>query len=395
MPGFWEQLLSSDFMPHGHCYYWDPSVVWLHVISDVLTSAAYYSIPVALFVFVRRRRDLAFPSIFWLFAAFILACGTTHVLNIVTLWHPVYRLEGVIKAVTGGVSVVTAIVLWPLIPRALQLPSPAQLESVNDQLRDENLQRRHAEAKLKLANEALEARVAARTDELRRSNQDLERFAYIASHDLQEPMRVMASYAQLLERRYGSKLDADGKEFIDTIIDAGDRGRALIQDLLEFSRIGREGREPEPVELGEAVSLAVGRFEARLEEAGATVQTRGLEGLTVSAVPSRLGQVLDNLLANAIKYRSERPAQVVVEGRRVDGEVEVSVSDNGIGIAAEDAERVFEMFHRVRPHGDVEGSGVGLALCRRIVEHLGGRIWVDTDVGDGTTIRLRIPEASA
>lgn len=382
-------------MPHGHCYYWDPSVVWLHVVSDILTSAAYYSIPIALFVFVRRRQDLAFPGMFWLFAAFILACGTTHVLNIVTLWHPVYRLEGVIKALTGAVSVVTAVLLWPLIPRALRLPSPAQLESVNAELREENAQRRRAEAELVEANEALETRVQARTEALRRSNQDLERFAYIASHDLQEPMRVMASYAQLLERRYADRLDDDGRDFVETIIDAGGRGRALIQDLLEFSRIGREGREPERVAVDEAVARSVGRFEARLEEAGGAVETAGLDGLYVLALPSRLGQVFDNLILNAIKYRSAHPLELRIEGRVVGDEVELSFVDNGIGIEAEQAERVFEMFHRVRPDAAADGAGVGLALCRRIAEHLGGRIWVDPHTERGTAIRLRVPRATA
>lgn len=379
-------------MPHGHCYYWDPSIVWLHVISDVLIGLSYYSIPIALFVFVRRREDLAFPSVFWLFALFILACGTTHIMNIITLWHPVYRLEGVIKAVTGGVSVVTAILLWPLIPRALELPSPAQLETVNDQLRQENAQRRSAEANLVEANEALEARVAARTDALRRSNEDLERFAYIASHDLQEPMRVMSSYAQLIERRYADQLDEDGRAFIETLIDAGRRGRDLIEDLLEFSRIGRDDRPATRIELGPAVRESIERFEARLADVDGTLELEGLEGQSVWAVGSRLGQVLDNLLGNAIKYRGESPLQLQVVAHDEGDHVELEVSDNGIGIAEADAERVFEMFHRVRPHGEVSGTGVGLALCRRIIEHAGGRIWIHPKTGPGTAVRIRLPK---
>jgi len=379
-------------MPHGHCYYWDPSIVWLHVISDVLIGLSYYSIPIALFVFVRRRKDLAFPSVFWLFALFILACGTTHIMNIITLWHPVYRLEGVIKAVTGGVSVVTAILLWPLIPRALELPSPAQLETVNDQLRQENAQRRSAEANLVEANEALEARVAARTDALRRSNEDLERFAYIASHDLQEPMRVMSSYAQLIERRYADQLDEDGRAFIETLIDAGRRGRDLIEDLLEFSRIGRDDRPATRIELGPAVRESIERFEARLADVDGTLELEGLEGQSVWAVGSRLGQVLDNLLGNAIKYRGESPLQLQVVAHDDGDHVELEVSDNGIGIAEADAERVFEMFHRVRPHGEVSGTGVGLALCRRIIEHAGGRIWIHPKTGPGTAVRIRLPK---
>lgn len=383
-------------MPHGHCYYWDPTIVWLHVVSDVLTAVSYYSIPVALVVFVRKRADLAFPGIFWLFGAFILACGTTHILNIVTLWHPIYRFEGVIKALTGGVSVVTAIVLWPLIPRALQLPSPTQLEQVNVDLRREIEQRENAEAALRAINEELERRVDDRTAELRRSNQDLERFAYVASHDLQEPLRVVSSYAKLLERRYADALEDDGREFIHTMVDASNRGRTLIEDLLEFSRIGRDDKPTQPVAIDEAWERTASRLAQELASVGGSLRFEDLEGFVVPGLPTRLEQVFENLLSNAIKYRSpDRPLEVHVSAREEGQWVELDVADNGIGIPDEQAKRAFEMFQRVHGGLDVEGTGVGLAICRRIVEHLGGMIWVVTGQHEGTRIRIWLPRESA
>src|ERR1041384_2038566 len=139
-------LLNGNFMPHGHCYFWRPDILWTHVISDALIAAAYFSIPVTLIYFVRRRRDLPFPWILLLFAAFILLCGTTHILSIITVWKPIYALDGVIKGITAATSVVTAIALVPLVPMALMLRSPRELERANQRLELEATRRERAEA---------------------------------------------------------------------------------------------------------------------------------------------------------------------------------------------------------------------------------------------------------
>jgi PAS domain S-box-containing protein len=152
---FLRKLFATDFMPHGHCYLWQPEIVWLHVVSDSLITLAYYSIPVALVCFLRKRKDIPFNWMIWMFGGFIFACGTTHLMNIWTLWVPTYRLDGVVKLCTAALSMTTAVLLWPLIPKALALPSPAQLESANKDLQLEILERRRAETELSRAAEEL------------------------------------------------------------------------------------------------------------------------------------------------------------------------------------------------------------------------------------------------
>ena len=231
---FLSKLFDSDFMPHGHCYFWKPGILWLSVVSDSLITLAYSSIPAALIYFVRRRKDLAFNWIFVMFGVFILACGATHAMDVWTVWNGTYRLSAVIKLITALSSVGTAIVLWPLVPKALALPSPAQLEQVNSELRLQVRERERVEGEIRALNSELETKVQERTEQLRRSNQSLEEFAYVASHDLQEPLRMVGSYVQLLGRRYGDKLGEDGGEYIHYAEDGAKRMQGLINDLLEY-----------------------------------------------------------------------------------------------------------------------------------------------------------------
>lgn len=171
---FFSRLFGTDFVPRGDCVAWRPEIVWLHVASDALIALSYYSIPLALIYFIRKRSDLAYKWMFAMFAAFILACGTTHVISIVAFWHPMYRFDGVTKAVTAIASIITASMLWPLIPRAAALPSPAQLRSANADLEREIVVRREAEEQLRRAHTEMEDRVRERTAELARLNDELQ-----------------------------------------------------------------------------------------------------------------------------------------------------------------------------------------------------------------------------
>ena len=165
---------SQGFEPHGYCFLWTRPLLWLYIVSDSLITLSYYSIPIALIYFVRKRRDLAFNWMFLMFAAFIIACGTTHLMALLTIWNPVYWLDGAVKAVTAIASVITAVALWSLIPKALALPSPAQLEAANLALQGGIIERNRAQEELRRAHDGLETRVRERTKELTRTAEALQ-----------------------------------------------------------------------------------------------------------------------------------------------------------------------------------------------------------------------------
>jgi hypothetical protein len=192
-----QQLFAASFMPHGHCYLWQPSLVWLNVIADGLIALAYYTIPLTLIWFVRRRPDLEFRWMFVMFGLFIVACGTTHALEVWNVWHGDYWVAGGVKAMTAGLSVGTAILLMKVVPDALALPSPAQLTQVNQKLQSEINERQHAETELRLAHDELEARVEKRTQELRQVNESLQR-EVLERQRLEEQNRALASLGRRL-----------------------------------------------------------------------------------------------------------------------------------------------------------------------------------------------------
>lgn len=387
---FLRNLFSMDFMPHGHCYFWRPGVLWLNVGSDTAIALAYYSIPLALYVFVRRRQDLAFRSVFFLFMAFIFACGGTHLLEAVTVWKPVYRFEGLVKLVTAIVSGATAIVLWKLLPHALTLPSPAQLQRANEDLQREVRDRQTAQAQLETLNTELERRVTDRTEELRRSNEDLEQFAYVASHDLQEPLRAVTMYVELLERRYGEALDADAHKYIAYASGGAKRMRELIRDLLSYSRASTGQQEVQVVDANLPFERAVRNVRESLESIGGEIVRSPLP--QVHADKTQLAQIFQNLLSNAVKYHSERPLKIEVSAEADgDGAVTFRVCDNGIGIDPEYAKQIFEPFRRLHTRETYPGSGLGLSICKRLVERHGGRLWVESTPGEGSTFFFRFP----
>jgi signal transduction histidine kinase len=231
-----------------------------------------------------------------------------------------------------------------------------------------------------------------RTRELERSNADLEQFSYVASHDLQEPLRVIAGYLELLTDQVRHELDQEARTWIDRAGESAARMSSMIKDLLTYARAGTGGGDSEVVDLDDAVARALESVSASVRESGADIQRpRGLGRVT--AVSLDVERVLQNLLSNAIKYRSERDAAVVVDAHREHGEVVVSVCDNGRGVPDADLERVFGRFERVdgEPY---PGTGLGLAVCRRLVERAGGRIWMTRNApGPGVTVRFTLPAA--
>jgi PAS domain S-box-containing protein len=236
-----------------------------------------------------------------------------------------------------------------------------------------------------------EQELAQRAEELARSNAELEMFAYVASHDLQEPLRMVASYTQLLARRYKEKLDAEAHEFIGFAVDGASRMQQLIQDLLSYSRLTTKGK-PRNLTQSEAVcNVALENLQKSIEDSRAVVCVGPLPAVLADA--TQLTQLFQNLIGNAIKYRNERKPEIRVAAKPDGDEWLFSIQDNGIGIDPQYFERIFQMFQRLHTRAEYSGTGIGLALCRKIVERHGGRIWVESQPGKGSTFLFTIPQA--
>jgi signal transduction histidine kinase len=237
--------------------------------------------------------------------------------------------------------------------------------------------------------EAGRAQLETQAIELQRSNADLEQFAYVASHDLQEPLRKIASFCQALQQRYGGRLDERADLYIDFAVDGAKRMQALINDLLAFSRVGRGGRADERVELEDALADARHALAGALESSHTTIEHGPLPAVRGDRV--QLASLLQNLIGNAVKFRGAESPRVRIEAQHRDGMWELSCTDNGIGIDPEYAERIFLIFQRLHAREAYEGSGIGLALCRKIVEYHGGRIWLDPGQREGARFRFTLP----
>ncbi|RDI72211.1 PAS domain-containing protein [Halopelagius longus] len=228
-------------------------------------------------------------------------------------------------------------------------------------------------------------------EKLEESNERLEQFAYAASHDLQEPLRMVSSYLRLLERRYEGALDEDGEEFLEYAVDGADRMREMIDALLKYSRVETKGDPLEPIELDEVLDDVFTDLQLHIEETGADITAESLPRVEGDA--NQLRQLLQNLLDNALTYSGEEPPRVEITTRRSDGKWVISVSDNGVGIDPEDTDTIFEVFQRLHGREEHPGTGIGLALCERIVERHGGDIWVESEPGEGSTFSFTLPVA--
>ncbi|ELY55543.1 sensor histidine kinase [Natronolimnohabitans innermongolicus] len=305
--------------------------------------------------------------------------------------HPAVELDltGGTQTILLSISSITGLLIGVQSAR-----TKAQSQALERQNRE--LQQKY---ELEKQNEQLrrtEQRLEEAVTELEASNERLEEFAYAVSHDLQEPLRMVRSYVRLLERRYGDELDDDGQEFVDYAVDGAERMGTMIDGLLAYSRIQTQGESFEPVDLEVVLEDVRTDLQLKIEEHDAEIESESLP--TVTGDESQLRQVFQNLLSNAIEYSGDEPPRVRITAERDGGDGDegawtIAVSDEGIGMEPADTERIFEIFQRLETADDRSGSGIGLAVCKRIVERHGGEIRVETAPGEGSTFFVTLPDA--
>ncbi|GAA5480863.1 sensor histidine kinase [Haloferula sargassicola] len=374
MPAFLEKLFdTSDFPARWHCGHWTSAHGWTHIISDVSIMAAYSAIPIALAAFWWvKRSELAFPRLFWLFAAFIFSCGTTHLVEAIIFYHPIYRFSALMKVVTAVVSWATVIALVRAAPKAFELPG---LRRVNERLERQLARNREVE------------------EALRRSNRNLEAFSGVVTHDLKNPMSGSLFAAELL-RETLDRGDLDqARTQVGPLLDSLGPMSRLIRDLHAEALSQQENPALEPLDLEAVLEETLAGLASRLRQAGAKVDVERPLPLVLGR-KVLLVQLFGNLIENSVKYAGDEPPEITVVSTSGNGPT-ILVRDNGRGIAEGELERIFRHGERGANTGDTEGSGMGLSICRRIMENHGGSIAGRLHAGGGTEIELRFQGPAA
>ncbi len=436
-------MLAASITPGRRRMHTSPSLQalqWISIAADALIAAAYFALSAAMLYFARRRPDLTLRPMFWLLGAFIVAAALTHLMEIGTIFWPEFRLEDGVKVATALIGVASAIAVWPMMPRALALPSTQSLKDVNEFLKQENAYRREAERAATDAKVSLEQRVTARTEELARSNVQLEQevqerqrteqalrysetllrrlhdeleehiaerteeltrtidelhaFSYTISHDLRAPLRAINGFAAIMREEEAARLSDDGTALLGKIERNAARMGQLIDGLLEFSRLARAESSRDDVDM---VALARGVIADLNEEYGERSPQVVVEALPAAkGDAAMLRQAWVNLLSNAFKFSSRQPApRVTVSATDGEGEITYHVMDNGVGFDMAYANNLFSVFSRLHASDQFPGVGVGLAIVRRIVERHGGRVRAESWPGEGTTFHFTLPKAAA
>jgi len=520
-PDLWKNLMrTTGYEAHGHCYLWQPKLVSLHVVSDLSIGFSYVIISLALGTLVyRARQDIPFRWLFLAFGIFIIACGSTHFMEVITTYNPLYWLSGYIKLITAVASVVTAMALPPMLQPILRLLNDAkmsaqrkvQLEEANRVLETEIIERKRAQEALlqlqerfhgiyesskdaigfagldgkvldvnsafsrltqyskdeilssdyrnltppeyrdveaEIINRVLETgqpiehtkeylrkdgsrvpievttfvvrnsqgatiglaglirditerrqaaqKSARQTEELNRSNRELEQFASVASHDLQEPLRKIQMFGGRLQQKCGANLSEDCQLCLEKMQDAATRMETLIQDLLSLSRITTKTRPFTNVRLNTVVAGVLSDLEARITNSGAQVEVAELPEVQADTLQMR--QLFQNLIGNGLKFQRPNVPPFVKIASLTDSQnnqCTITIEDNGIGFESQYAELIFQPFQRLHGRSTYEGTGIGLSICRKIVERHGGTIRVESTPGQGTTFFITLPLTQA
>jgi signal transduction histidine kinase len=377
-----EKLFDPEgLVPHGFCLMWRDELFWSLAASDSLIALSYISISLVITLYLIKRKDMYLRGVGVAFALFILLCASSHISDIWTLWSPDYGFQVVVKAATAAVSVGTAVLLWPLLPRALIAPSTAQMAATNVALSRENDERKRAEASLR------------RTEaELRAANKELESFAYAVSHDLRAPLRAMTGFSNALIEDYGDRLEGESRTYLEEIGQAGKNMGELIDGLLQLSRATRGQLQREPIDLS-ALAAAI-RHELETDEPNRQVAWSIADGLSVWGDRRMIDVAFRNLLANAWKYTAgTRSPLIRLYREERENRTFIVVDDNGAGFDMAHAGKLFQPFQRLHRHDEFPGIGIGLSTVQRIIHRHGGIITAEASVGRGAAFRFFLPEA--
>jgi signal transduction histidine kinase/DNA-binding NarL/FixJ family response regulator len=388
-------LHSNGFIPHGHCYLWKAGLVWLHIISDATIALAYYSIPLLLIYFISKRKDVPFNGVFLLFSTFILACGTGHLMDIWTLWHPNYWIAGCIKALTAIISIYTAFALIYFLPQALTLPTPTQLEAMNRVLTNEIVERKRIEKELRQAEEIAKD-----------SSQAKSEFLANMSHELRTPLNGILGYAQILQRT--EPLTEKGSKGIGIIYQCGSHLLTLINDILDLSKIEARKLDLNPIDFYLPAFLdsvsEICRIRAEQKVIGFNLQLDPDLPTGIRADEKRLRQVLINLLSNAVKFTQQGSVtfkvtvinQAANKKGKIIYKIRFEVIDTGTGITPDEVDKIFLPFEQVgNQKRQIEGTGLGLAISQKIISLMGSQIQVESEFGTGSTFwfEVELPES--
>jgi signal transduction histidine kinase len=429
---------TSKWPPLWQSGEWSAFHGWLYILSDLTIGVSYCMIPLILsyFIYKKKNENIPFKSIILLFIVFILCCGLTHLIDAAIFWWPAYQLSALVRFITATFSLAAVLALIKIAPGIVELKSPAILEKMvedrthtlqllNAQYQKEIEQRSNAEQKLKQLygeleakskgleeayqklyereqnilesdvriqqlNLNLEKKVEQRTAQLNASNQELEAFTYSVSHDLRAPLRAIDGYAKILEEDYNSRIDAHGKHLLAVITRNARYMGSLIDDLLEFSKTSRSELIKSRFNTEDEVKRIASNLMGLEKNRNVEIDIKVLEACCGDI--AMLRQVWTNLISNALKYtRKTEAAKIEIGSFRLENEIQYYIQDNGIGFSMEYTDKLFGVFQRLHKKEEFEGTGVGLALVKSILDRHDGKIWVEAAINKGATFHFSLP----